>query len=285
MSPSVFSGQSRNSAAILKVHPCFSANDLEFAQKISKRVSSSADIQVSLVAFVEDTLQASKSPLSGHRVHMHQPAANQPSLRDADGLTSGQDDPKSGEPNVANSDIVLESDSIAGLHSDAPENRSHSTAVGVTSVVSAVGEWLKSVLCSRDDRRFLLFACGLSLLVLTLRYSWLAWHRPEPLHWDSESKLLAFQVDVNVANWPEWIQLEGIGRETAIRIIEDRETNGPFLSIDDVGRVAGIGPTTLDRIRSRLTIDNDEFPEWPNEVGSDVGSNSEKVLDQSNAEK
>lgn len=216
---------------------------------------------------------------------MHQSAVNQPSLRGADGLISGQDDAPPCGPNAANSDTVLESDSIAKLHSDAPENQPHSAAVGVCSIVGAFGEWLKSVLCSRDDRRFLLCACGLSLLVLTLRYSWLAWHRPEPLHWDSESKLLAFQVDVNVANWPEWVQLDGIGRETAIRIIEDREANGPFLSIDDVGRVEGIGPTTLDRIRNRLTIDNDESKEWPNEVGSDVGSNSEKVLDQSNAGK
>ena len=50
------------------------------------------------------------------------------------------------------------------------------------------------------------------------------------------------------------MQLDGIGRELAKRIVEDRNKNGPFLSIDDVGRVQGIGPTTLDRIRERLTI-------------------------------
>ncbi len=50
------------------------------------------------------------------------------------------------------------------------------------------------------------------------------------------------------------MQLEGIGPAMAQRIIADREMNGPFSSIDDVGRVPGIGVVTLDRIRPWLSI-------------------------------
>lgn len=63
-----------------------------------------------------------------------------------------------------------------------------------------------------------------------------------------------FRVNVNTATWVEWMQLEGIGQSLAHRIVADRELNGPFRSIDDLTRVSGIGPKTLDRIRPWLTI-------------------------------
>ncbi|MFN8709983.1 MAG: ComEA family DNA-binding protein, partial [Planctomyces sp.] len=59
---------------------------------------------------------------------------------------------------------------------------------------------------------------------------------------------------VNTAGWIEWMQLEGIGPSLAHRIVAERDLNGPFQTIDDILRVPGIGPATLDQIRSRLTI-------------------------------
>lgn len=61
-----------------------------------------------------------------------------------------------------------------------------------------------------------------------------------------------FKVDINKANWIEWMQLEGIGELLARRIEEDRKTNGPFASVDDLDRVPGIGTVTLDTIRPWL---------------------------------
>jgi competence protein ComEA len=61
-----------------------------------------------------------------------------------------------------------------------------------------------------------------------------------------------FQLDINRATWVEWMQLEGIGETLARRIVADRETNGPFRSIDDLNRVSGIGPTTLQAMRAHL---------------------------------
>ncbi|MBT4864479.1 MAG: helix-hairpin-helix domain-containing protein [Planctomycetaceae bacterium] len=67
---------------------------------------------------------------------------------------------------------------------------------------------------------------------------------------------LEFQLEINSATWVEWMQLEGIGETLAHRIVADRETHGPFLSVEDVGRVKGIGPKTIDKIRPWLRAES-----------------------------
>ena len=61
-----------------------------------------------------------------------------------------------------------------------------------------------------------------------------------------------FRIDINSASWVEWTQIEGIGETTANKIIADRETNGPFRGIQDLLRVKGIGPKTLEKMRPYL---------------------------------
>lgn len=68
----------------------------------------------------------------------------------------------------------------------------------------------------------------------------------------AEPQMAAFEVDVNGAAWPELAQLPSIGPTLARRIVESRETDGPFLGHDDLRRVKGIGPKTLDAIRPFL---------------------------------
>ena len=68
----------------------------------------------------------------------------------------------------------------------------------------------------------------------------------------SRPQTATFQVDVNTADWPELAQLPGIGETLARRIIESRDTEGPFMDHNDVQRVRGIGPKTLDRLRPYL---------------------------------
>jgi competence protein ComEA len=63
----------------------------------------------------------------------------------------------------------------------------------------------------------------------------------------------AFHVDVNTADWPELAQLPGIGKTLAQRIVEVRHADGPFLDHDDLRRVRGIGPKTLEAIRPYLS--------------------------------
>jgi len=64
--------------------------------------------------------------------------------------------------------------------------------------------------------------------------------------------MAAFQVDINQAEWPELSQLPGIGPTLALRIVESRQNDGPFRGHDDLRRVRGIGPRTLQRITPYL---------------------------------
>lgn len=69
----------------------------------------------------------------------------------------------------------------------------------------------------------------------------------------AERQQARYLVDVNTAEWPELAQLPGIGETLARRIVETRQSGGPFRDFEDLrGRVRGIGPTTLERIRPYL---------------------------------
>ncbi len=61
---------------------------------------------------------------------------------------------------------------------------------------------------------------------------------------------------MNTATWVEWIQLQGIGEMLAHRIVEDREQNVPYRSIDDLQRVKGIDPKIVEKLRPWLTLEN-----------------------------
>lgn len=66
------------------------------------------------------------------------------------------------------------------------------------------------------------------------------------------SQWARYRIDINSAGWIEWAQLQDIGRTLAQRIVEERDRNGPFESIDDLQRVKGIGPKTVERLRPWL---------------------------------
>lgn len=62
------------------------------------------------------------------------------------------------------------------------------------------------------------------------------------------------RLDINRASADELEGLPGIGPKTALRILEDRRAHGRFRKISDLGRVKGIGPKTLDRLRPHVTV-------------------------------
>lgn len=66
------------------------------------------------------------------------------------------------------------------------------------------------------------------------------------------SQTVQFQVDINSADWPELVQLPGIGEKLAKRIVDSRQADGPFLDHRDLMRVRGIGPKTLENVRPFL---------------------------------
>jgi len=110
-----------------------------------------------------------------------------------------------------------------------------------------------------QDRRVIRVLMILLLLSLIVEWIIVANRRPDPLLLERGFEFQTqFQVDVNDSTWVDWLQLEGIGPSLAHRIVADRRLNGPFSSIEDVGRVPGIGPETVERIRPWLTMGHDE---------------------------
>jgi competence protein ComEA len=61
-------------------------------------------------------------------------------------------------------------------------------------------------------------------------------------------------ININAASATELETLSGIGEVLAATIVEYREQNGPFASVDDLMDVSGIGPATLEEIRDQVTV-------------------------------
>jgi len=63
------------------------------------------------------------------------------------------------------------------------------------------------------------------------------------------------QIDLNRAEARELAVLPGVGPVLANRIVANRDRLGRFESVDDLGRVHGIGPKTLGQIRQICFVD------------------------------
>ena len=63
-------------------------------------------------------------------------------------------------------------------------------------------------------------------------------------------------VNINTATAEELAAaLSGVGQARAEAIIEYREANGRFASVDELTRVSGIGRSTVDANRERILVD------------------------------
>ena len=68
------------------------------------------------------------------------------------------------------------------------------------------------------------------------------------------SNAAASLIDPNTASAVELERLNGIGPSMSARIVEWREQNGEFRTAEDLLAIPGIGPATLDRFRSQLSL-------------------------------
>jgi competence protein ComEA len=57
------------------------------------------------------------------------------------------------------------------------------------------------------------------------------------------------RVEINRAAVAELLLLPAIGPALSQRIVLEREARGPFGSLEDLRRVRGIGPATVERLR------------------------------------
>lgn len=62
------------------------------------------------------------------------------------------------------------------------------------------------------------------------------------------------RININKASMQQLMLLPDIGETLAKRIIEYREENGPFSTVDELLFVKGIGDSRLEKIRDFITV-------------------------------
>lgn len=77
--------------------------------------------------------------------------------------------------------------------------------------------------------------------------------RTQPIQVQGSNAATAL-IDPNTASAIELERLNGIGPAMSARIVEWREQNGEFRTAEDLLAIPGIGPATLDRFRSQLSL-------------------------------
>ena len=77
--------------------------------------------------------------------------------------------------------------------------------------------------------------------------------RTQPIQAQSSQTATAL-IDPNTASAIDLERLNGIGPAMSARIVEWREQNGEFRTAEDLLAIPGIGPATLDRFRSQLSL-------------------------------
>ena len=61
-------------------------------------------------------------------------------------------------------------------------------------------------------------------------------------------------ININTASATELATLKGIGPAKAQAIVEHREKNGQFKSVDDLRLVRGVGDKMLEQLRPQVTV-------------------------------
>lgn len=61
-------------------------------------------------------------------------------------------------------------------------------------------------------------------------------------------------VNINTAGADELDSLPGVGPATAQAIIDEREANGPFESVEDIQRVSGIGEKKFEKLKDSIRV-------------------------------
>lgn len=76
--------------------------------------------------------------------------------------------------------------------------------------------------------------------------------RAEPM---DELLVVGLPVELNAATAAALEVIPGLGASKAQAIVADREANGPFARIEDLDRVRGIGPATIEALRPFVVVE------------------------------
>ncbi len=111
----------------------------------------------------------------------------------------------------------------------------------------------KTALFSLSNRELLVLLAAVGLVLGATGIVWAVdaiWGSPGLSVENAEEEgLVPTRLNVNTARLYELTMLPGVGEKTAAVILEDRQTNGPFSSLQELTRIRGIGPKTVQRIR------------------------------------
>ena len=61
-------------------------------------------------------------------------------------------------------------------------------------------------------------------------------------------------ININTADKEALMMIAGVGEKRAEAIIDYRDQNGPFKSVDELANVKGIGEGTVDKYKDKLVI-------------------------------
>jgi competence protein ComEA len=119
---------------------------------------------------------------------------------------------------------------------------------------------------SRTEKYVILFAVFLGILASGFLYFKKTRDRPElsvgsfgekksPLTAIEKKIRLSRMININTAGKRDFEKLPGIGPVIAGRIVSYRDENGPFLDINGLKEVKGIGPAKFEILREYLSLE------------------------------
>jgi competence protein ComEA len=105
---------------------------------------------------------------------------------------------------------------------------------------------------SAQRATFVLLALALVLLI---------WHAYLSTAWSTRPAELTMRIDLNRADRAQLLQLPGISDKVAERIEEYRREHNGFRQVDDLGKIAGVGPAFVNRVRDLVYVEALDTPE------------------------
>ncbi|ALM52841.1 hypothetical protein AR456_11540 [Halomonas huangheensis] len=73
-----------------------------------------------------------------------------------------------------------------------------------------------------------------------------------PVH--AQDTMEIVPININEASLEVLVELPGIGPSKAQTILDEREANGPFSSLEDLKRVSGIGDAIVGRLDGEVSF-------------------------------